>query len=174
MFAMSGGSNSHSLIKVNLARELSTRLKGTACVLYDSDMRLKVPASGLYTYPDFSVACGRIQFEDEHKDILLNPTVIVEVLSDSTEAYDRGKKFELFRQLPSLREYLLVHQSQPRVEHYIWQSGGEWLLREIVGLKSKISLASIGITAKMAEVYYNIQFPSARQRPRKKSRHRSK
>jgi Uma2 family endonuclease len=173
MFAMSGGSSSHSLIQCNLIRELGTRLKGSPCVLYSSDMRVKVQAVGLYTYPDVSVACDPIQFEDEHDDTLLNPVVIVEVLSDSSEAYDRGKKFEFYRQLPSLREYVLAHQHQPRIEQYIRQTGGGWLLREVAGLESKLSLASVGVTTKMSEVYYNLQFPPAGQ-PRKPSRPRAK
>jgi Uma2 family endonuclease len=174
MFAMSGGSSSHSLIKVNLTRDLSTRLKGSPRTLYDSDMRIKVQAVGLYAYPDASVACGEIQFEDEHDDILLNPTVIVEVLSDSSEAYDRGKKFEMYRRIPSLREYLLVHQRQPLIEQYIRQASGEWLLREVAGLEDKLTLASLGITTEMAEIYYHVQFLPARERPKTPSRRRAK
>jgi Uma2 family endonuclease len=167
MFAMSGGTSSHSLIACNLIREMGTRLKGCPCVVYNSDMRVKVQAAGLYTYPDVSVVCGQKQVEDEHDDILLNPTVIVEVFSDSTEAYDRGKKFELYRQIPSLREYLLVNQQKPRIEQFIRQSGEEWLLRAAAGLEGKLSLPSVGITIEMAEVYYNIQFAPDNRRPGK-------
>jgi len=161
MFAMSGGSSSHSLIKCNLIREMGTRLKGRPCVVYDSDMRVKVQATGLYTYPDVSVACGPIQFQDERKDTFLNPIVIFEVPSESSEAYDRGKKFGLYRQLPSLREYLLVSQHKPHIEQYIRQDSGEWLLRDVVGLSSSLSLASVGIAVEMAEVYYNVEFEPA-------------
>jgi Uma2 family endonuclease len=164
MFAMSGGSSSHSLIKCNLIAELRNRLKGCPCVVYDSDMRIKVQAAGLFTYPDVSVACGEVQFEDERKDTFLNPIVIIEVPSESSEAYDRGKKFGLYRQLPSLREYLLVSQHKPHIEQYIRQDSGEWLLRDVVGLESRLSLASVGVTVEMAEVYYNVQFEPPRQR----------
>jgi Uma2 family endonuclease len=165
MFAMGGGTSSHSLIKCNLIGEIRSRLKGCPCVFYDSDMRVKVQAPGLYTYPDVSVACGEVQFADERKDTFLNPTVIIEVPSESSEAYDRGKKFGLYRQLPSLREYLLVSQYKPHIEQFIRQESGEWLLRDIVGLESKLSLTSVGITVEMAEVYYNVQFEAAQPRP---------
>ena len=158
MFAMAGGTSSHSLITCNLIRDLGTRLKGCPCVVYNSDMRIKVQAAGLYTYPDVSVACGQIQFEDDHKDTFLNPTVIIEVLSDSNEAYDRGRKFGLYRQLPSLCECLLVSQHEPHIEPYIRQDSGEWWLRDVAGLKSVVSLPSLRITTEMAEVYYSIQF----------------
>jgi Uma2 family endonuclease len=130
-------------------------------------MRVKVQAAGLYTYPDISVACGQNEVEDEHNDTLLNPTVIVEVLSESREAYDRGKKFEIYRQLPSLREYLLVSQHEPQIEQFIRQDGGEWLLRDFAGLGSKLSLPSVGITIKLADVYSNVRFVPASRRPEK-------
>jgi Uma2 family endonuclease len=161
MFAMSGGTSAHSLIAVNLMFALRTQLKGCPCRVYNSDMRVKVQTSGLYTYPDVSVACGQEEFADKHHDTLLNPTVIVEVLSDSREAYDRGKKFELYRQLPSLREYLLVNQHEPIVEQYIRQDSGEWLLRAVAGLESRLSLPSVSITIGMADVYTDVCFVPA-------------
>jgi Uma2 family endonuclease len=163
MFAMAGGSRSHSLIKCNLIIAIGNQLKGCPCRVYDSDMRLKVQANGLYTYPDVSVVCGEDQTEGERDDILLNPTVVVEVLSDSREAYDRGKKFQLYRQLPSLREYLLVNQHQPHVEQFIRQESGEWFLRDVAGWESKLTLPSAGITIDMADVYAAVEFvPEAR------------
>ena len=105
---MAGASRTHNLITLNLASELQVRLQGRACETYASDMRVKVAPTGLYTYPDVIVVCGERRFEDEHEDTLLSPQVIIEVLSPSTEAYDRGKKFEHYRQIPSLREYLLT------------------------------------------------------------------
>jgi Uma2 family endonuclease len=164
MFAMAGGTRIHSVIKCNLISAIHTQLKGSPCRVYDSDLRLKVQASGLYTYPDVSVACGQDQFEDEHDDTLLNPTVIVEVLSDSREAYDRGKKFELYRRLLSLREYLLVNQYKPLVEQFIRQESGEWFLRDVAGLESKLTLPSIDITIELADVYADVRFtPDARR-----------
>jgi len=161
MFAMSGGTRSHSLIATNMTRAIGNQLEGSPCVVYNSDMRVKVRPDGLYTYPDVSVACGREEFADEHNDTLLNPVVIVEVLSDSREGYDRGKKFALYRQIPSLREYLLVSQHKPLVEQFIRRDNGEWLLREVSGLEGKVSLSSIVITIEMAKVYANVRFVPA-------------
>jgi Uma2 family endonuclease len=161
MFAMSGGTSSHSLIAANLIFAMKAQLKACACRVYTSDMRVKVQASGLYTYPDVSVACGEYQFDDEQEDTLLNPMVIVEILSDSREAYDRGKKFALYRKLPSLREYLLVDQHQPLVEMFIRQENGEWLLRACAGLESKFSLPSLSITIEMADAYSDVRFVPA-------------
>lgn len=165
MFAMAGGSRMHSLIASNLNFALRTQLKGCPCRVYTSDLRLKVQSSGLYTYPDVSVACGQEEFEDGLDDTLLNPTVIVEILSPSTEAYDRGKKFELYWQLPSLREYVLVSQSKPLVEQYIRQDGGEWLLRAVAGLEARLTLPSLGIAIEMADLYVNVQFEPVPLRP---------
>ena len=162
MFAMSGGTSSHSLIAANLIFAIKLQLKGCPCRVFTSDMRVKVQASGLYTYPDVSVLCGQGQFEDEHEDILLNPTVIVEILSDSREAYDRGQKFELYRRLPSLREYLLVSQHKPLVEQYVRQDSGVWLLGELAGLEGKLSFPSVGITIDMADVYTDVRFVPTR------------
>jgi Uma2 family endonuclease len=167
IFAMSGGASSHSLIKYNLIRALGNQLEGSPCVVYDSDMRIKVQEAGLYMYPDVSVVCGGKQVEDEHDDVLLNPIVIVEVLSDSTGAYDRGRKFEMYRQIPSLREFLLVNQYKPHIEQFIRQDSGEWLLRDVAGLESKLSLPSVGIAIAMASVYSNVQFAPDSRRPGK-------
>jgi Uma2 family endonuclease len=165
MFAMSGGTSRHSLIAANLIFALKLQLKGCPCVVYTSDMRVKVQASGLYTYPDLSVACGPREFAGEHEDVLLNPTVVVEILSDSREAYDRGQKFELYRRLPSLCEYLLVSQHKPLVEQYVRQDSGAWLFNEVAGLGGKISLPSVGIAIEMADVYADVRFVPTRLHP---------
>lgn len=167
MFAMSGGTQPHSLIACNLISALASELKNSPCVVLNSDMRVKVQACGLYTYPDVTVACGESRIEDELDDTLLNPTVIVEILSDSREAYDRGAKFEMYRQIPSLREYLLVSQHKALVEQFIRQDGGEWLLRAVAGLEGKVSLPSIGITIAMADVYSKVKFVADSRRPEK-------
>ncbi|MGA2175696.1 MAG: Uma2 family endonuclease [Verrucomicrobiota bacterium] len=165
MFAMSGGTRWHSIIAVNITSEFSKQLKGSPCMAYNTDLRVKVQAAGLYTYPDLSVACGDQQFEDEQVDVLLNPTVLAEILSESSESYDRGKKFALYRQIPSLREYLLVSQDKPQIEQFIRQAGGEWLLRDVVGMDGKLTLPSLNITVALAEVYANVQFPPASEKP---------
>jgi Uma2 family endonuclease len=164
VFAMAGGTRSHSLIQTNLLRELSSRLKASDCVAYNTDLRVKVEATGLLTYPDVSVVCGEQRFLDEQEDTLLNPTVIIEVLSDSTEAYDRGKKFENYRQIPTCREYLLVSQKEPRIEQFIRQPNGEWTLKEAVGLAAEIRLPSLGIVLPLREVFAKVQFAPARLR----------
>jgi Uma2 family endonuclease len=158
MVAMSRSNRWHSLIACNMICAIGNQLQGSPGVIFNSDMRVKVQMAGLYTYPDVSIACGQHEVEDEHDDVLLNPSVIAEVLSDSREAYDRGKKFELYRRLPSLREYLLVNQHEPLVEQFIRQPGGEWLLREVAGLEGKLALPSVGITIALADVYSNVRF----------------
>jgi Uma2 family endonuclease len=165
MFAMAGGSPRHSLIAANLIFALKLQLKGGPCRVYTSDLRLKVQASGLYTYPDVSVVCGQEQLEDEHEDVFLNPTVIFEILSDSREAYDRGRKFELYRGLASLREYVLVSQHKPLIENYVRQDSGAWLLHETTGLKGKVILPSLGITLELTDVYSDIRFVPIRLHP---------
>jgi Uma2 family endonuclease len=122
-----------------------------------SDMRVKVQAAGLYTYPDVLVVRGRMQVEDKHDDTLLNPTVIVEIFSQSSEAYDRGRKFEMYRLIPSLREYLLVNQHEPHIDRF-QKKGEEWLLRDVAALNSKLSLPSVGFTIALADVYADVVF----------------
>jgi Uma2 family endonuclease len=158
MFAMTGGSLQHNLIVSNLIRELSLQLKKRPCQVYPSDLRVHVPATGLYTYPDVIVVCGEPQIEDQHLDILLNPTLIVEVLSPTTEAYDRGKKFEHYRTIESLAEYLLVVQEEPRVEQYLRQDGNRWLLTAMAGLEGSLALPSIQCELSLAEVYDKVTF----------------
>jgi Uma2 family endonuclease len=165
IFAMSGGTRWHSLIPMNIGRDLGNKLKGGKCVVYDSNLRVKVLATGLLTYPDVTVACGRQEFVDAEQDTLTNPSVIIEVLSDSTEAYDRGAKFENYRQIPSLKEYLLVSQKAPRIEQYIRQDGGQWLLREAVGLQATLELPSLQVVLSLAEAFANVEFPPQALRP---------
>jgi Uma2 family endonuclease len=168
MFAMAGGTRRHSTICVNLAAEFANRLREHRCQPFNADLRIKAEATGLYTYPDLSVVCGEDLHVDQEMDTLTNPTLIVEVLSDSTEGYDRGKKFEHYRQIPSLKEYLLVSQTEPRIEQFIRQPGNEWLLREASGLNASLTLPSLEISISLAEVFRNVKFPpepGARERP---------
>lgn len=158
MFAMGGASFAHNTITGNLVRELGQQLKKNPCTVCPGDQRVHIPATGLYTYPDVVVVCGEPQFEDEQLDTLLNPLLIVEVLSSSTEAYDRGKKFEHYRTVASLGEYLLVAQDEPRVERYQRQEGGLWLFQAAVGLEAVVGLASIPCRLALAEVYDKVRF----------------
>jgi Uma2 family endonuclease len=129
MFAMAGGSPNHSLLANRIGSLLDRRVP-PGCRTYNADLRIKVARAGLYTYADCSVICGELQYAADQKDVVLNPILIVEVLSPSTEGYDRGRKFELYRTIPSFREYLLIAQDEPYVEHYSKQDDGGWLLRE--------------------------------------------
>lgn len=165
MFAMAGGTPQHSLIATNLAAEFRHRLRAGPCVPFNSDLRVKVEATGLCTYPDLSVICGPPQFAEGTDDTGVNPTVLVEVLSDSTEAYDRGKKFEHYRQIGTLQEYLLVSQKEPHLDHFIRQPDGRWLLNEAAGLEAKLDLPSLRIPISLAEVYAKVNFAPAPMRP---------
>jgi Uma2 family endonuclease len=153
MFAMTGGSRNHNLIVLNIGRELSLQLKKRAYEVYASDQRVRVPATGLYTYPDITVVCGEPRFEDEELETLLNPTLLIEVLSPTTEAYDRGKKFEHYQTIPSLSEYLLVSQASFRVEQFLRQEDNRWLFTAVTSLEGSISLPSIQCELVLAEVY---------------------
>src|SRR3989442_11887466 len=161
MFAMAGGTPQHSLIATNLAREFGNRLKSGDCVPYNADLRIKIEATGLCTYPDLSVICGPLRLATGTDDTVLNPTLLVEVLSDSTEGYDRGKKFEHYRQIPTLQEYLLVSQKEPRIEQFIRQADGRWLLNEAAGLEATLDLPSLRIPLPLAEVFAKVKFVPA-------------
>src|SRR5580704_10178289 len=162
MFAMAGASYAHVVIVGNLSHELKLRLKAGPCGVYSSDLRLRVAPNGLYTYPDVMVICGGPQFADDRKDTVVNPVLIVEVLSESTEAYDRGKKFEQYRALPSLREYLLVAQDAPRIEQYTRQPDDRWLLSETSGGDTSIQLASVDCVLPLAGIYDQIEWQANR------------
>ena len=158
IFAMTGASRKHNLITTNISRELSQQLKGRACEVYAVDMRVKVRATGLYTYPDVAVACGEPEFEDDFIDTLLNPTLLIEVLSPSTERYDRIAKSSYYRTMDSLAEHLLVAQDEVRVEQYVKQPNGERLLFEFLTLDSTVQLPSIACSLQLSEVYDRISF----------------
>jgi Uma2 family endonuclease len=124
-----------------------------------SDMRVKVESTGLYTYPDIVICCDQPSFEDKVFDTLLNPRVIIEVLSDTTEKYDRGVKAQHYRQIESLQEYVLVSQDRPLIERYVRQPDGDWLLTEIAGLDRVFEFASVPASAQMSEIYRDVTFP---------------
>ena len=157
IFLLAGASERHNLIVANLVGEFRSQLKKRSCKVYPSDMRVKIQATGLHTYPDVVVVCGEPKFEDDHKDTLLNPTLIVEVLSDSTEAYDRGKKFDHFRTVDSLSDYLLVAQDHPKVEYYTRQPNGKWLLSVFNNLQEVIELAEVACELPLNEIYDKVE-----------------
>jgi len=157
IFAMAGANPQHVLIVTNVVSELRSQLKTRPCNLYSTDLRLKVSATGLYTYPDVIVVCGEPQFDDDHKDTLLNPTLIVEVLSESTKNYDRGVKFEQYRMMESFVEYVLIAQDKRHVEHFVRQAGNRWLLSETNRMEDTIELSSIACNLKLTEVYDKVE-----------------
>src|SRR5438132_41004 len=140
---MAGASRRHNLITANILRVLGNQLLERACNVYPSDMRVKISKIGKYTYPDVVVACGEERFEDEHNDTLLNPVVIIEVLSESTEAYDRGKKFEEYQRIASLVEYVLIAQDHYSVERYIRQDQRTWIYSAFQSLEDLVPLSTI-------------------------------
>src|SRR6185369_7490553 len=163
-FGTLGASLAHNAIVANLLGELGQQLKRRPCQVFPSDLRIHIPATGLYTYPDAVGVCGEPLLEDEHHDTLLNPALIIEVLSPSSEAYDRGKKFEHYRGIESLVEYLLVAQDEPRIEQYLRQADGRWLFTAVAGLEAAIALPSIQCELSLAEVYDKVSLGSSESR----------
>lgn len=158
MFAMAGGTFAHSTISAQLIRLLGNALNDSSCDVHTSDMRVKIKRTGLMTYPDASVSCGEPEFEDGHKDMLLNPVLIVEVLSKSTENYDRSKKFDHYRQVSSLREYLLVSQEEPRVDRFSMMDDGRWVFDTAEGLDASIRVEVADVDLPLAEIYRRVTF----------------
>jgi len=166
IYAMSGASRNHNRITINLGALLHTQLRGKPCEPFVNDMRVKVSPTGLYTYPDVIVVCDEPQFEDNQLDTLLNPQVIIEVLSESTEKYDRGAKFTHYRAQESLTDYLLVAQSQPCIEHFQRQADGSWRYSPAQGLEAEIDIPNISCVLRLAEVYERVTFPKLQGRLR--------
>jgi Uma2 family endonuclease len=155
IFAMSGGTAEHSAVTLNVLAELRGALAGRGSRAFESNMRVHVPATGRYVYPDGSIVCGRPVFTDDARDTLLNPRVVVEVLSNGTEAYDRGDKFAGYRTVPTLQEYLLASQKQPRLELFTRQADGSWNLR-IFGPGERVELGSVGCSIEVDRVYEGV------------------
>jgi Uma2 family endonuclease len=161
MYAMSGASWPHVLITGNFARELGNALKNRPCMVGASDLRVRVSPRGLYAYPDVVVICDSPMFADAAGDVLLNPLLLIEVLSPSTEAYDRGFKSQQYRKLESLQEYALASQTEPRIEVFRRQPGDHWLLTEFAGLEATCHFDSIGAAIPLSEIYSKVLFPAS-------------
>ena len=168
IIAMAGESDYHGIISVNVVVTLGTQLKGNPCQVRTKDTKVRsgpIPETGhgkkgLFSYPDILVVSGEREFHDAHKDIILNPKVIIEVLSESTEAFDRGEKFTRFQTCnPSLSDYVLVSQDKPQMEHFEKQPNGVWTYHLYQGLDVTVGIASIGCTLKLADVYDRVIFP---------------
>ena len=159
IFLMAGTSEEHANISSNVNISLGTQLKKRPCKSYQSDLRVHIPATGLYTYPDVIVVCGKPQLlEDAYLDTLLNPDLIVEVLSPSTADYDKGTKFDHYRTIDSLKEYVLVWQDKKRVARYTKQTDGSWTLNDFIGEEAEIVLSSINCKLLMEDIYDKVDF----------------
>lgn len=158
IFAMAGASPRHNSVVTKLIIGLGNRLLGKPCRPFTSDQRVRIPTSGLVTYPDVAVVCGPLEMDTEDRIAINNPSVILEVLSKSTESYDRGKKFDLYRELKSLREYILVSQDEPHVERFVRQDDGTWLLTVFKGVDAVLDLPTVGCSLPLAEIYNDVTF----------------
>ncbi len=159
--AMSGASLVHNMIVSNLVISLGTQMRGRSCNVFASDMRVKIPATGLYTYPDVIALCGAAELEDDAADTLLTPSVIVEVLLPSTEAYDRGAKFAHYQSIESLQAYVLVAQDRPRIEIYLKRENGDWLYSVADVPDATVRLDAIDCELLLSDVYDGVTFTSA-------------
>ena len=163
VFALAGASFSHNLIVANLIAHLGAQLKGEPCAVLPSDLRLWIEPARRYVYPDVSVICGEPRFTDPHQDTIVNPTLLIEVLSKTTESYDRGEKFELYRTLPSVAEYLILAQDRPYCEDFRRQPAGSWVLTAEHRIEAVVDLASIDCAIALEEVYHKVSFAGPRR-----------
>lgn len=153
--AMAGASIYHNLLVTNTVFYLKLQLKGRGCLVFPSDLRVRLPG-GTYTYPDVSVVCGTPQQDDDYPDVLLNPQIVVEVLSPTTEKYDQGEKFAHYRTLDSLQEYVLIHQDTYRIQRYSRQADGEWLFADAFGQAGEVMLKSLNVVLLLADIYEDV------------------
>ena len=162
VFAMAGGSGRHARLQVNIATEVNTRLRGTSCAAYSADFRVVVESANVATYPDLTIICGRPQRARAFKHSCTNPTALLEVLSPGTEGYDRGAKFEHYRKLPSLREYVLISQHEAAIDLYRLENG-KWVLYPFRGEDAILSLISAGIEIPLRDIYFDVPFEDAEE-----------
>jgi Uma2 family endonuclease len=158
IFAFAEASREHNQISSNIIINLGSQILDKPCSVYSSDMKVKIAQAYKYTYPDIVTACDPQQFEDEHTDVLLNPTVIIEILSDSTEAYDRGLKFFHYQQIESLREYLLVSQKFCHVEKYERLANGIWAYSEFHDMDDAITITTLNASLLLSDIYRKVEF----------------
>lgn len=158
IYAMSGGSPEHSMLAMSIGAELRQHLKGKPCRTFNSDLKVGVQGNSSFSffYPDVTVLCGDARFHDEQRDVLMNPLLVVEVLSPTTEAFDRGKKFRRYQQIGSLQTYLLVSQDEAHIDHFERQEDNSWSLRSVSGVDQVLVLSSLGITLALSEIYEGI------------------
>lgn len=159
IFAMAGASFSHNIITASTTTALNNALRGKGCYAMSNDMRVHITENSLYTYPDITVVCGKADLLPNTFDTLLNPTLLLEVMSDSTEEYDRNAKFRLYRSIPSLREYVLVSQHEYFIASYCRNDRQEWIYTDAEGVESSLHLASLEVTLLVSDVYANLELP---------------
>jgi Uma2 family endonuclease len=168
IYEMAGESPAHGAICVNIGGQLYNQLRGKPCQAFSKDMKVRsgptpkgrYTTKGLFSYPDLLVVCGELKVHDEHRDVLLNPTIIIEVLSPSTEAFDRGEKWVRYQTwLSELSDYVLVSQSRPQIDHFHRQSSGEWIYSLVNSLEASLHLTSIDCTLQLTDVYDRVVFP---------------
>ncbi|MDB5322441.1 MAG: hypothetical protein JWN40_4072 [Phycisphaerales bacterium] len=166
ILAMPGGSPEHSLIIVNTSSAIHTRLRGKPCRTYESNLRIRIPSARRYVYADGSIFCAPLEYdsEDTSRQSVTNPRMIIEVLSPTTEAYDRGEIFSYYRRLDSLVEYVLISQSEALVETYVRREAGAWLLTPFTGLESVAKLRGVEIDLPLAEIFAGVEYPPLRDR----------
>ncbi len=163
IYLMAGGSPKHNQICFNAIVSVGAQIKGTSCVGYTSDQKIRTDPQDLFSYPDLTVVCGEPVFHDDHQDVILNPTIIIEVLSPRTEVYDRNTKLERYQNIPALTDYILISQNRPCVEHYARRKGRrKWTFTMETDLSAEIEIASINARLKLADVYERVKFPSAK------------
>lgn len=159
VFDMTGAKKNHILINANITRELGNRFRteNATCKVLPNDMRVKIESKGGYVYPDIAIACGELQFEDNQLDTLTNPIVIIEILSDTTELYDRTEKFACYRAIPTLQDYILVSQKKCHVEQFTRQEGRTWKMVYYDDIKQSIQIESVGCEVPLSEIYWDIE-----------------
>jgi Uma2 family endonuclease len=158
VYPMTGASANHTRIVLNVSTELKIQLRGRQCDIFPIDMKVLLPDSRKFFYPDVTVVCGELLYHDDRTDIILNPGLVVEVLSPSTEAFDRGVKFRAYRTIESLKEYLLISQDKPLIEQYVKSGDGSWKLTEAAGLEGSLALPSIECSLNLGAVYDKVDF----------------
>jgi Uma2 family endonuclease len=158
VYAMSGASLKHNRIQVNFTRHVANYLAGKGCDVFGSDLRVHIPSNSLFTYPDAVIICGKPELLDNTADTVLNPVIIVEILSKSTQSYDRGDKFNLYRAIPSLQEYILINSEAIGIEHYSKQENHSWLLQDYQDMAASFLIKSIELQLPLAQLYEGVVF----------------
>ncbi|MFL5327281.1 MAG: Uma2 family endonuclease [Gemmataceae bacterium] len=164
MFAMAKANRFHAAVTDNLVCQLREQLKNEPCRISSGDLRVKVPAIVLYTYPDIVIVWGQAEFEDDVLDTLLNPRIIIEILSDASAKFDRGLKCRYYQKIEALQEYVIVWHSEPAVERYGRQPQGDWICTSMAGLDAVLALVTVPVTIPLADIYAGFAFPESPRR----------